>query len=110
MLLSCSNTFVPQPEQIELLDRKLQSKPCVGDLGRWARTYWIDPVSPHTLRFSFGRPTNKWTKAVTVLPTRRWRRLVYYNDADWVADGTFDLRSGEVTLAFCGWNRTDRPA
>jgi len=110
LLLSCSNSFVPQAGQIRALEEKLKSQPCIADPRLWARTYWIDPQSQRTLRFSFGRPTDKWTKGVRVIPTRRWHRLMFYNDADWVADGAYDLRTGAVTVAFCGWNRTDRPA
>src|SRR5437763_1978157 len=104
MLLSCSNTFVPQAAQVRALEKRLQTNQCIGDLGRWARTYWIDPQHTDILRFSLGRPIPRWTKGVTILPTHRWKKLVSYNDAPWVAEGQYNLGSDQVTVSFCGAN------
>lgn len=104
LLISCSNTFVPQAAQVRDLELRLRSNLCIGDLGRWARNYWIDPERTNLLRFSFGMPTDKWTKGIRIIPTHRWKKLVFYNDAHWVAAGQYDLESGKVRVTFCGPN------
>ena len=102
LLVSCSNTFVPNAAQLRELEQKLRAEHCIGDLAQWGRTYWIDPSQTEVLRFSLGRPTDRWTKGVRIIPSHRWHKLIMHNDAPMVAEGRYEIATGKVTMEFCG--------
>ena len=101
---SCSMTFTPTDSQIKALERALEGNSCIGNPADWDRTYWIDPSDPEKLKFSLGKPLTKWSRGREIVTTRRWRDLRVINDAPYAASGHFDLKSNEVTTAFCGSN------
>jgi hypothetical protein len=104
LLTACGIVFVPRTSQIEDLERTARNVPCIGDPANWSRIYWIDSAEPRYLRFSYGKPLDRFSKPMTILKTYLWERNRLINDAPQVASGRFDLSNGKMTVEFCGSN------
>jgi len=100
----------PKPEaaDVDRLEQALRGQPCIGDLSRWERHYqyavsraWLRPADTDHIDFTFYQAGVGHFVAGRRIESQDG--LLYDGPAE-VADGQYDVRTGAVTVEYCGSN------
>jgi hypothetical protein len=99
---------------VDRLEQALAGQPCIGELSRWERHYqvaiqrpWPYLADTNHIRFAFfqagvdGFVSGRRIESNSV--------IMSYDGNAQVADGVYDVRTGVVTVDYCGSNSPSAP-